>query len=139
MGTPLQNKVGHGSERQRLVSSMFNNLFARLLYQSIDQSMKTDDADAIARKVRRAVTDSQSRITYDPEGRPGVANLLDMYAALQSLSPAAAVAKFDGMDTLQLKEAVAAVVNDHISPIRVGKRKNEKFTKRRRKKERSVQ
>ncbi len=42
----------------------------------------TDDADAIARKLRRAKSDSIMGLAYDPEGRPEAANLLNIYAAL---------------------------------------------------------
>jgi tryptophanyl-tRNA synthetase len=42
----------------------------------------TDDADAIAKKIRKATSDSIEGVTYDPEGRPEVANLLTIYGAL---------------------------------------------------------
>ena len=35
-----------------------------------------DPADVVRRKIMRAVTDSGTTVTYDPEGRPGVSNLL---------------------------------------------------------------
>ena len=42
----------------------------------------TDSDDEIAKKLRRAVTDSDFGITYDRENRPGVANLLEMVCGL---------------------------------------------------------
>ncbi len=42
----------------------------------------TDDADTIALKVRRAKSDSQMGVTYDPDNRPEAASLLSIYAAL---------------------------------------------------------
>ena len=41
----------------------------------------TDPSDRIKAKIRGAVTDSTVGITYDPEGRPGAANLLTILAA----------------------------------------------------------
>lgn len=45
----------------------------------------TDDADTIAKKFRKAVTDSvQGKITFDPELRPGVSNLINIIAGVQN-------------------------------------------------------
>jgi tryptophanyl-tRNA synthetase len=40
-----------------------------------------DDPATVEKKVKRAVTDSGDDVTYDPENRPGVANLLSILAA----------------------------------------------------------
>jgi tryptophanyl-tRNA synthetase len=42
----------------------------------------TDDADAIALKIRRAKSDSLTGVTYEPDARPEASNLLTIYAAL---------------------------------------------------------
>ena len=41
-----------------------------------------DDPDTIRRKIKRAVTDSDGEIRYDPENKPGVSNLLSIMSAL---------------------------------------------------------
>ena len=41
-----------------------------------------DDPDTIRRKIKRAVTDSDSTIRFDPENKPGVSNLLSIISAL---------------------------------------------------------
>lgn len=41
-----------------------------------------DDPDTIRRKIKRAVTDSDGEIRYDPENKPGVSNLLAIMSAL---------------------------------------------------------
>ncbi len=46
-----------------------------------------DDADAIRRKIKRAVTDSESEIRFDPEKKPGVSNLLSIISALSGETP----------------------------------------------------
>jgi tryptophanyl-tRNA synthetase len=38
----------------------------------------TDDADSIRRKVMAALTDSVNSVSYDPERRPGISNLLHL-------------------------------------------------------------
>lgn len=45
----------------------------------------SDSDDQIAFKIRRATTDSDPSITYDPQGRPGVSNLIDMATAVINL------------------------------------------------------
>ena len=39
-----------------------------------------------AKKIRSAVTDSDTEIRFDPETKPGVSNLLTIYAALTGRS-----------------------------------------------------
>ena len=39
-----------------------------------------DKPEDIMRKFKRAVTDSDSRIIFDPQNKPGVSNLLQIYA-----------------------------------------------------------
>ena len=41
-----------------------------------------DPPDAIRRKIKRAVTDSDGEIRFDPENKPGVSNLLSIMSAL---------------------------------------------------------
>ncbi len=41
-----------------------------------------DSPDVIVRKIRRAVTDSDTEVRYDPESKPGVSNLLDIIAVI---------------------------------------------------------
>jgi tryptophanyl-tRNA synthetase len=77
---------------------------------------KTDDNDAgvlflldrpevLRRKVMRAVTDAGQEVRYDPQGRPGVANLLEILAGLVGDDPATLAGLFRGYG--ELKEAVA--------------------------------
>ncbi len=46
-----------------------------------------DDPKVIEKKIKRAVTDSGDDVTYDPENRPGVANLLSILAAATDRDP----------------------------------------------------
>jgi tryptophanyl-tRNA synthetase len=47
-----------------------------------------DDPEMIARKFKRAVTDSETEVRYDPEAKPGVSNLLEIIGAATGQAPA---------------------------------------------------
>jgi tryptophanyl-tRNA synthetase len=47
-----------------------------------------DDPDMIRRKFKRAVTDSENEVRYDPPAKPGVSNLLEILAAATDQGPA---------------------------------------------------
>lgn len=46
-----------------------------------------DEPDVVRKKVMRAMTDSGSEVVYDPAGRPGVANLLEILSACTGREP----------------------------------------------------
>lgn len=79
----------------------------------------TDTPDEIRQKIRRAVTDSISEILYNPTERPGVANLLSMYAALspELTTVDAVVAAYKGSNKETFKTELAEVVIAHLAPI----------------------
>jgi tryptophanyl-tRNA synthetase len=74
-----------------------------------------DAAEVIRRKVFRAVTDSERDVRYDPEARPGVANLLEILAGCLDDSPTALARSFSSHR--ELKEAVADTVIATLRPI----------------------
>jgi tryptophanyl-tRNA synthetase len=77
----------------------------------------TDDADTIARKIRRATSDSQMGVTYDPESRPEASNLLSIYAALADLPRAEAEARFAKSTFSAFKSELADLVVAKLAPI----------------------
>jgi tryptophanyl-tRNA synthetase len=74
-----------------------------------------DPPDTIRRKVMRAVTDGEREVRYDPEARPGVANLLEILAACTFDDPAGLAARFTSYGAL--KAAVAEAVCEELRPI----------------------
>ena len=76
----------------------------------------TDDPVRAAKKIRSAVTDSGSEISFDPAEKPGISNLLTIYAALTERSIDSVVTEFEGQQYGALKvalgELVAAFVGD---------------------------
>ena len=76
-----------------------------------------DTPDEIARKIKRAVTDSVGVVNYSPD-QPGVSNLLDIYAAFSSCTPEEAAAHFEGKGYGDLKSELTDRLVEVLSPIR---------------------
>ena len=76
-----------------------------------------DPADAIMRKFKRAVTDSDNRIVFS-EDKPGISNLLSIYSAFSGESIEEAERRFEGMGYGDFKLAVGETVADALAPIR---------------------
>ncbi|MER2507387.1 MAG: tryptophan--tRNA ligase [Amaricoccus sp.] len=79
----------------------------------------TDDADAIAAKIRKARTDAEPLPeTYAGlAGRPEARNLVSIYAALAGETPDQVVAAFAGRAFSDFKPALADLAVAHLSPI----------------------
>ncbi len=69
-----------------------------------------DDLKVIRKKIMTAVTDSEALVKYDPENKPGVSNLLQIYAALKDLSMSEAEKAFEGCNYGTFKTQVADLV-----------------------------
>lgn len=76
----------------------------------------SDPVASIEKKFKRAVTDSLDSVTYDREGQPGVANLLDILSACTGTPPADLARSYDQYGALKLD--CAAAVIDLVEPIR---------------------
>lgn len=77
----------------------------------------SDDKDTVIRKFKRAVTDSDGEIKYDPEHKPGVSNLLSIYSVFSDKSVDEAVKEFAGKGYGEFKLAVGETVADKLAPI----------------------
>jgi tryptophanyl-tRNA synthetase len=71
-----------------------------------------DDPAVITRKFKRAVTDSETEVRYDPAAKPGVTNLLDILGAATGADPAALASEFTQYGALKTAagEAVVALL-----------------------------
>ena len=78
----------------------------------------TDGPDEVAAKIRSARTDSERRITYQPQARPEVANLLRMAALCRGVEPQLIAEQVGSGGAAQLKRVVTDAVNDLLAPIR---------------------
>src|SRR5215831_14267112 len=75
-----------------------------------------DDPAKSAKKIRSAVTDTGREITFDPEAKPGVSNLLTIYSALDGTGIEELVGQYDGKGYGDLKKDLGAVVADFVRP-----------------------
>ncbi|MFC5802948.1 tryptophan--tRNA ligase [Streptomyces formicae] len=75
-----------------------------------------DEPEVIRRKIMRAVTDSGQDVEYDREGRPGVANLLEILAACENGNPKALAGVYQSYGALK-KDTAEAVV-ELLRPLR---------------------
>jgi tryptophanyl-tRNA synthetase len=76
-----------------------------------------DDPATIVKKIRAAVTDSGTEIRYDRDAKPGVSNLLDLYAAATGCTIPQAEAAFAGQGYGALKATVADAVVEFLRPL----------------------
>ena len=76
-----------------------------------------DDLKTIRKKIMSAVTDLGSEVKYDPENKPGISNLLTIYAAMKDISIEEAEAHFVGKRYGEFKGEVADVVCEVIGAL----------------------
>lgn len=75
-------------------------------------------ADETAKRIKKAKTDSDRQITFDPEGRPEVANLLTIAALSSGHSPQEIAEEIGDKGAGTLKVMTAEALNEHLAPIR---------------------
>jgi tryptophanyl-tRNA synthetase len=74
--------------------------------------------DETARALRRAVTDSERTITYEPDRRPEIASLLEIGAMCEGTSPGALADETGDRGARALKARVTDAVNEYLRPFR---------------------
>ena len=82
--------------------------------------LMTDDKDAIVRKCKRAITDSDTEncVRFDRENKPGVANLMTIYSAVTGKTFDQIETEFAGCGYGKFKPAVGEAVVETLRPIR---------------------
>ncbi|KAK0710908.1 hypothetical protein B0H67DRAFT_539899 [Lasiosphaeris hirsuta] len=86
----------------------------------------TDAADVITSKIKSSLTDSVNSVSWDPVGRPGVANLLTLLSHLDGeegrkggrTAAELGEGEFAGKPLIDLKMRVAELVNAELQPVR---------------------
>ena len=78
----------------------------------------TDSPDDIRAKFKKALTDFPSEITYDPQERPALANLIDIHAALTDSTPQELQAEYSSLNKVQYKERLAELTIEYFAPVR---------------------
>ncbi len=82
----------------------------------------SDDRDAILRKFKRAVTDSDNCVRASSE-KPGITNLLNIYCAFAGVTLEEAERTFDGKGYGEFKLAVGETVADRLAPVQAEQRR----------------
>lgn len=75
-------------------------------------------ADETARLIKKAKTDSQRLITYDPVNRPEVSNLVLLTALCEGQTPEAVAERIGEGGGGGLKKAATEAINTHLEPLR---------------------
>ncbi|MEU5155519.1 tryptophan--tRNA ligase [Glycomyces sp. NPDC021274] len=76
-----------------------------------------DEPNQMRKKIKSAVTDSDAEVRYDPEHKPGVSNLMNIYAALGATTHEKIEAEYAGKGYGDFKGDLAEVVADYLGPI----------------------
>lgn len=77
-----------------------------------------DAPEVILRKCKRAVTDSEASVRYDPEKKPGVSNLISIYCAATDTTPEQVERDFAGKGYGVFKAAVGEAVVEALRGVR---------------------
>lgn len=75
-------------------------------------------ADETARIIKKATTDSERRITFDPEKRPAVSNLLLLISLCTGEAPEVIAERIGDGGAGALKQALTTALNDTLAPLR---------------------
>ncbi|KNZ41334.1 tryptophan--tRNA ligase [Acetobacterium bakii] len=76
-----------------------------------------DDPKSIVKKFKRAVTDSEMDVHHDRENKPGVSNLMEIYACATENSLEAITAEFAGKGYGDFKKTVGEAVAESLLPV----------------------
>jgi tryptophanyl-tRNA synthetase len=77
-----------------------------------------DPPKTIAKRIKSAVTDSGTEVSWDPKAKPGVANLLSIYSALAERPVEQIVADYQGKMYGHLKADLAEITIEALRPFR---------------------
>jgi tryptophanyl-tRNA synthetase len=76
-----------------------------------------DPPETVRKKVKSAVTDSGSDVRYDPEGKPGISNLIELMTVVTGDSIPEVESRYDGSGYGQFKSDVADAIVELLEPI----------------------
>jgi tryptophanyl-tRNA synthetase len=76
-----------------------------------------DPPETVRKKVKSAVTDSGSEVRYDPEGKPGISNLIELLTVVTGDAIKDVESRYDGSGYGQFKTDVADAVVALLEPL----------------------
>ncbi|MFH1769473.1 MAG: tryptophan--tRNA ligase [Parcubacteria group bacterium] len=77
----------------------------------------TDDPDTVAKKIKKAVTDSGSKITFDEKKKPAISNLLTIYHLLTDKPISSIESEYEGKTYADFKNDLAEATIEFIKPF----------------------
>ena len=83
----------------------------------LDKILLTDSPEDIMKKFKKAVTDSENKVRYDKENKPGISNLMGIYGIIKNKSMEEIEKEFEGQGYGTFKVAVAEAVIERLKPI----------------------
>lgn len=76
-----------------------------------------DEPEVIMKKFKKAVTDSEGVVKYNPQTKPGVSNLIEIYSVITGKTREEVEKEFEGQGYGTFKEAVGKVVVEKLAPV----------------------
>lgn len=76
-----------------------------------------DDIQVSKKKIMSAVTDSDGQIRFDPEHKPGISNLLEIYSVISGMTIEDLEKKYEGQGYGVFKKDLAEVVGNELEKI----------------------
>lgn len=76
-----------------------------------------DTPEIIEKKIKVAETDSENKIYYDPEKKPGISNLLTIYALLTNKEVVEAEKELTNLNYFQFKTRIINLLNEQLAII----------------------
>lgn len=82
-----------------------------------DVILLEDEPDVIIKKFKKAVTDSENKVRFDPANKPGVSNLMQIYSSITGLKMEEIEKEFENSGYGDFKTKVAETVVAKLEPI----------------------
>ncbi|MBQ9298139.1 MAG: tryptophan--tRNA ligase [Clostridia bacterium] len=76
-----------------------------------------DEPEVIMKKFKKAVTDSEGIVKYNPETKPGISNLMEIYSVITGKTKEEIEKEFEGQGYGFFKEAVGKAVVEKLKPV----------------------
>lgn len=76
-----------------------------------------DEPETIMKKFKKAVTDSEGIVKYNPETKPGISNLIEIYSVVTGKTREEVEKEFEGQGYGTFKEAVGKAVVEKLKPV----------------------
>ena len=84
-----------------------------------DVILLEDEPDVIIKKFKKAVTDSENKVRFDPENKPGVSNLMQIYSSITGLKMEEIEKEFENSGYGDFKTKVAETVVAKLEQIQM--------------------